>query len=50
MGTFIVLGLYVWFFRPKENQRGIKLNMNYVIGTITAAISVITIIKILKNM
>ena len=50
VGTFIVLGLYTWFFRPKENQRGIKLNMNYVIGTITATISVITFIKILKNM
>ncbi len=50
LGTFSVLGLYVWFFRPKENQRVIKVNMNYVIGIITLAISVITFIKILRNL
>ena len=50
IGTFTVLGLYTWFFRPKENQRVLKFNMNYVIGTITAAISVITFIKIIRNM
>lgn len=50
IGVFLVLGLYAWFFRPKENQRVIKVNMNYVIGTITAIISVITLIKILRNL
>ena len=50
LGTFWVLGMYAWFFRPKENQRVLKVNMNYVIGAITAAISVITFIRILRNM
>jgi len=49
LGTFFVLGLYAWFFRPKENQRVLKFNMNYVIGTVTVAISIITFIKILRN-
>jgi len=50
IGTFMVLVLYAWFFRPKENQRELRLKMNYVIGIITAAISVITFIKILRNL
>ncbi len=50
MGTFLVLAIYVWFFRPKESPKRLKLNMNYIIGTITAVISVITFLKILKNM
>jgi len=50
MGTFTVLALYVWFFRPKDNPKRLKLNMNYIIGIITAVISIITFFKILKNM
>lgn len=50
LGTFASLALYVQFFRPKEDSRKLKLNMNYVIGTITAIISVITFLKILKQM
>ena len=50
MGTFVVLAIYVWFFRPKDNPKRLKINMNYIIGTITAVISVITFLKILKNM
>ena len=50
MGTFLVLAIYVWFFRPKDNNpKRLKLNMNYIIGTITAVISIITFVKILKN-
>ncbi len=50
MGTFASLALYVQFFRPKEHSRKLKLNMNYVIGIVTAIISVITFLKILKQM
>ncbi|MEH6763649.1 LysE family translocator [Aequorivita antarctica] len=49
MGTFASLALYVQFFRPKEHSRKLNLNMNYVIGIVTAAISVITLLKILKE-
>ncbi len=49
MGTFFVLALYVWFFRPKDSPKNLKINMNYIIGTITAVIAIITFVKILKN-
>ncbi len=51
VGTFIVMGVYIWFFRPKDNQHKLnKLNMNYLIGAVTTIISVITLIKIINNM
>lgn len=50
IGTYASLSLYVQFFRPKEHSVKLKLNMNYVIGIITALISVITFVKILKQM
>lgn len=51
IGTFVIMGVYIWFFRPKENQRKLNnFNMNYLIGSVTAIISVITFIKIIKNM
>ncbi len=50
IGTFGSLALYVQFFRPKEDSSKLKLNMNYVIGIITAIISVITFFKIFKEM
>ncbi|MDC8002228.1 LysE family transporter [Aequorivita todarodis] len=49
LGTYASLSLYVQFFRPKEHSRKLSLNMNYVIGIVTAAISVITLLKILKE-
>ena len=49
IGTFSSLALYVQFFRPKEHSHKLSLNMNYVIGIVTAAISVITLFKILKE-
>ncbi len=49
IGTFSSLALYVQFFRPKEHAPKLKLNMNYVIGIITALISIITFIKILRE-
>ncbi|MAP80187.1 MAG: lysine transporter LysE [Aequorivita sp.] len=50
VGTFGSLALYIQFFRPKEDSRKLKLNMNYVIGIITAIISAITLLKILRQM
>ena len=49
MGTFMMLMLYVQFFRRKEDNPRFNVNMNYIIGFITAAISVITIIKIFND-
>lgn len=49
IGTFATLALYVQFFRPKEHSQKLSLNMNYVIGIITAIISVITFLKIIKE-
>lgn len=49
IGTFATLALYVQFFRPKENSQRLKMNMNYVIGILTAIISVLTFLKIIKE-
>tara|TARA_B100001765_G_scaffold215491_1_gene187928 strand:+ start:3938 stop:4558 length:621 start_codon:yes stop_codon:yes gene_type:complete len=46
IGTFAMLILYVQFFRKKEDQSRLGVNMNYIIGAITAIISVITAFKI----
>lgn len=48
-GTFVMLLLYVQFFRKKESQEALKFNMNYIIGIITAIISVITLFKIFQD-
>ena len=50
IGAFIVMVVYIWFFRPKENPRKMNLNMNYLIGTVTAIISIFTLIKIIRTM
>lgn len=50
LGTFTVLAIYVWFFRKMDIEKKIKINMNYIIGVITAIISVITFIKIINDM
>jgi threonine/homoserine/homoserine lactone efflux protein len=50
IGTFTMLGIYVQFFRRKEEDtRKRKFNINYFIGFITAVISVITFVKILRD-
>jgi len=48
-GTFVMLLLYVQFFKKKESQQVPKFNMNYIIGIITAIISIITLVKIIQN-
>jgi len=49
LGTFLMLVLYVQFFRNKERAARFNVNMNYVIGLITAIISVVTGIKIFRD-
>ncbi|RDK88849.1 LysE family transporter [Marinirhabdus gelatinilytica] len=49
MGTFLMLALYVWFFRKKDKPQQKMVNMNYIIGGITAVISVITFFKIFNG-
>lgn len=50
LGTFVMLWLYVQYFKPKEDQKDFTINMNYLIGTITAIISLITCFKIVNNL
>lgn len=49
LGTLSVLALYVHFFRARNEPQKFKMNMNYIIGLVTAIISVFTFLKILKE-
>jgi len=49
LGTFVMLALYVQFFKRKEQKKESRINMNYIIGAITAIISVITAFKLFRN-
>lgn len=49
IGTFASLALYVHFFRLKKHSPTLRLNMNYVIGIVTAVISVLTFLKIIQE-
>jgi len=50
LGTFAMLAIYIQFFRKKKKANMFKVNMNYVIGLITATISAVTLVKIINNM
>lgn len=51
LGTLSMLGLYAYYFKRVQNKRKeIKMNMNYVIGTITAIVAIITLIKIINDL
>lgn len=50
LGTFAMLMLYIQFFKQKKESVRIKVNMNYVIGLITGVVSVVTFLKILKEL
>lgn len=51
MGTFVTLYFYMFFFdRIRDKSMSSQKNMNYVIGSITGVISIITLINILKEM
>jgi threonine/homoserine/homoserine lactone efflux protein len=49
LGTFVMLIIYVWFFRKKHKPEKKGVNMNFIIGLITAMISVITLVKIFND-
>ena len=49
LGTLSVLALYVHFFRARNESQKFKININYIIGLITAIISIFTFLKILKE-
>lgn len=51
VGTLTMLIAYAHYFNyAKQKQQEIKLNINYMIGGITALISVITLLKILNDL
>ena len=52
LGTFVMLRLYVHFFKRKDTSRNtpLKVNMNFIIGAVTALISLITAFKIFKDL
>ena len=52
LGTFIMLRLYIHFFKREDTSRNtpLKVNMNFIIGAVTALISLITAFKIFKDL
>ena len=48
-GTFMMLAIYAQFFRRKKNTGKSRINMNYLIGLISAIISIITLFKVLND-
>jgi len=46
LGTLAMLGLYIKFFKRKDDKPRVRANMNVIIGIITAIISIITALKI----
>ena len=51
LGTLAMLAVYIQFFkRLKAKNNMNKVNMNYLIGGITGAISVLTLLKILQDL
>ncbi len=49
LGTLSALTLYVRFFRLKDDSQKLQVNMNFIIGVITAVISVITFLTIINE-
>lgn len=50
-GTFVMLYVYIFFFdRIKNKKFTSQKSMNYIIGGITGAISIVTLINIIKEM
>lgn len=49
LGTMVALAVYIHFFRAKEEPPKFQINMNYIIGLITAIISAVTLFKILRT-
>lgn len=50
LGTLAMLAVYIQFFKHLKSKNNLhKVNMNYIIGGITGAISVLTLLKILQD-
>ncbi|RAJ18127.1 threonine/homoserine/homoserine lactone efflux protein [Olleya aquimaris] len=50
-GTFVMLYVYVFFFKRIKNKKiKSQKNMNYIIGIITGIISIVTLINIIKDL
>jgi hypothetical protein len=50
-GTFVMLYFYIFFFdKIKSKRLTSQKNMNYIIGTITGIIAVVTLINILMEL
>ncbi|HMC02185.1 MAG TPA: LysE family transporter [Flavobacteriaceae bacterium] len=50
-GTFVMLYIYIFFFdKIKDKSFTSQKNMNYIIGSITTIISIITLVNIIKEM
>ena len=51
MGTFIMLYIYIFFFHKiKDKNFTSQKNMNYIIGSITGIIAIVTLINIIKDL
>jgi threonine/homoserine/homoserine lactone efflux protein len=51
MGTFVMLYVYIFFFDKIKNKSFTsQKNMNYIIGTITGIIAIVTLINILMEL
>jgi len=51
MGSFAMFYVYIVFFKKiKQKTDFFMTNMNYIIGTITGLISIVTLIRILRNL
>ena len=51
MGTFVMLYVYIFFFdKIKDKKFTSQKSMNYMIGTITGIVAVVTLINILKEL
>jgi threonine/homoserine/homoserine lactone efflux protein len=49
-GTFVMLYIYIFFFdRIKNEKLTSQKSMNYIIGTITGVIAIVTLINIIKD-
>jgi len=51
MGTFVMFYVYIFFFdKIKSKKFTTQKNMNYIIGTITGVIAIVTLIKIIQEL
>ena len=51
MGTFVMLYMYIFFFdKIKEKRFTSQKSMNFIIGSITGVIAIVTLINIIKDL